>query len=176
MIEIMSHLGGRFYSPRMNTLRMLRLLAASSLVIVSSLAHAQSVQEHVHGHGNQVMPFDLAKTVHVFRMTEDGGTEKVLARGGSPDPEQVRMIRHHLAMEATEFRKGNFGDPARLHSAAMRGLREMQEGAPHMQITYEELPNGAAIRFRTSDIRLVTAVHRWFGAQLSEHGADAQPE
>jgi len=27
-----------------------------------------------------------------------------------------------------------------------------------------------------NDRRLVTALHRWFGAQLSEHGADAEIE
>jgi hypothetical protein len=86
------------------------------------------------------------------------------------------MIQHHLMMEAAEFQKGNFADPAHLHGSGMPGLREMQAGAPGMQITYRALPNGAEIRFRTNDIKLITAVHRWFGAQLSEHGADAQPE
>jgi hypothetical protein len=27
-----------------------------------------------------------------------------------------------------------------------------------------------------TDLRLLTALHRWFGAQLSEHGADARAE
>jgi hypothetical protein len=58
----------------------------------------------------------------------------------------------------------------------MPGLRELQAGAPRLKITYAPLPDGAEIRFRTRDIHLVTAVHRWFGAQLSEHGADARAE
>jgi hypothetical protein len=36
-----------------------------------------------------------------------------------------------------------------------------------------ELPHGAQITFITSDLKLITALHRWFGAQLSDHGADA---
>jgi hypothetical protein len=58
----------------------------------------------------------------------------------------------------------------------MPGLRELQAGAARIQITYRALPEGAEIRFRTRDMKLVTAVHRWFGAQLSEHGADARAE
>jgi len=77
-------------------------------------------------------------------------------------------------MEATAFKKGDFADPAQLHGATMPGLQELQSGAKRIQIAYRPLPAGAEIRFRTSDIRLITAIHRWFGAQLSEHGSDAQ--
>ena len=30
--------------------------------------------------GGQVMPFDLSRTVHLFRMTETGGVQRVLIR------------------------------------------------------------------------------------------------
>ena len=156
--------------------RTVRLLAAAAALALTSLAPAQTVQDHVHGHGHQVMPFDLGKTVHVFRMTEDGGTQKVLVRGDAPQPHQVRLIQEHLRKEAEAFRKGDFADPSHLHGPGMPGLREMQDGAARMQITYRALPDGAEIRFRAPDIKLVTAVHRWFGAQLSEHGADARAE
>lgn len=152
------------------------LLAAAGLLALCTAAPAQTVQQHVHGRGHEVMPFDLGRTVHVFRMTADGGTQQVVVRGDKPQPQQVRMIQQHLAQEAEAFRKGDFGDPAHLHGATMPGLREMQAGAPKMEITYRPLPNGAEIRFRSGDIQLVTAVHRWFGAQLSEHGADARAE
>lgn len=153
-----------------------RMFATVALIACSTLAPAQPAQDHVRGHGHEVMPFDLSKTVHIFRMTEDGGIQKVVMRGDSADPEQVHRIQHHLGMEATEFQKGNFADPAHLHGAAMPGLREMQASASKMQITYHVLPNGAEIQFRAKDITAITAVHRWFGAQLSEHGADARAE
>ncbi|MBK6009207.1 aspartate carbamoyltransferase [Ramlibacter ginsenosidimutans] len=156
--------------------RTLRLLAAAAVLACSFAAPAQTVQEHVHGHGHEVMPFDLGKTVHIFRMTEDGGIQQVVVRGDAADPEQVRMIQHHLALEASDFQQGNFADPGHLHGPAMPGLRELEQGARRMQITYRPLPNGGEIRFRAKDIKLVTAVHRWFGAQLSEHGADARSE
>jgi hypothetical protein len=156
--------------------RGVRLLAIAALACTSTLIAAQTAQEHVHGHGHEVMPFDLAKTIHVFRMTEDGGTQKVVMRGDAQDPEQVHLIQHHLMMEAAAFQQGNFGDPAHLHGASMPGLRELQAGAARMRISYAPRPDGGEIRFRTRDPRLVTAVHRWFGAQLSEHGADARAE
>lgn len=152
------------------------VLVASALLGVSTIAPAQSVQEHVHSHGHEVMPFDLSRTVHVFRMTEDGGIQKVILRGDANDAEQVRLVQHHLGMEAAQFQRGNFEDPAQLHGHQMPGLAEMKAGARRMKITYQPLANGAQIRFQTSDIKLVTAVHRWFGAQLSEHGADARAE
>jgi hypothetical protein len=154
---------------------MAALLAAAFLALPAG-ADAQTMQEHVHSHGHDVMPFDLSKTVHVFRMTEDGGVQQVIVRSSPPDAEQVHMIQHHLMMEAAEFQKGNFADPAHLHGASMPGLAEMRAGAARMQITYSALPNGGEIRFHSNDIKSITAVHRWFGAQLSEHGADARAE
>jgi hypothetical protein len=155
-------------------LRPLKRLIAATLISCSILAGAQTVQEHVHGHGHEVMPFDLARTLHIFQMTEDGGIQQVVMRGDVVDAEQVQLIQHHLMMEAAAFQKGDFTDPAQLHGATMPGLRELRSGAARIQIAYRSLPNGAEIRFKSNDIRLITAIHRWFGAQLSEHGADAQ--
>jgi hypothetical protein len=159
-----------------DVIRSPRFIAAVVLLTLSTFTLAQTVQEHIHGHGHEVMPFDLAKTIHVFRMTEDGGTQAVVLRSPFSDPDQLHLIQHHLSMEAAQFQTGNVADPAHLHGSDMPGLQEMQSGVSRIKITYRALPNGAEIRFRSSDIRLITAVHRWFGAQLSEHGADAKSE
>jgi hypothetical protein len=155
--------------------RIALLLVTVTLLGHPAFALSQTVQQHVHGHGHEVMPFSLAETIHIFRMTEDGGTQKVVVRNRS-SADQIRKIRGHLSKEAAEFQKGNFSDPAHLHGPTMPGLPEMQAGAPRMKITYRELPDGAEIQFQASDIALITAIHRWFGAQLSEHGSDAQAE
>lgn len=118
------------------------------------------------------MPFDVSKAIHVFEMTEDGGIQQVVARDPA-DAKQVMLIQQHLQHEAERFQKGDFSDPATLHGEDMPGLRELSAGANHLVVTYASLSNGGEIRFATQDKRLVTAVHRWFGAQLSEHGADA---
>lgn len=121
------------------------------------------------------MPFDLSRTVHLFRMTETGGVQRVLIRDADAS-EQVALIRGHLEHEARAFQRGDYADPARLHGAQMPGLKELQAGAARVKVIYAALPDGAEIRFETTDPALLTAIHRWFGAQLSEHGADARAE
>lgn len=154
-----------------------RLLAAStiSLLLGSGAAFAESTQEHVHRMSHTVMPFDLSKTVHVFRMTESGGVLKVIAKD-LRTTDQVALIRQHLQHEARRFRQGDYSDPAALHGAGMPGLAELQAGASRIDVSYAEIPAGAEITFATPDLHLLTALHRWFGAQLSEHGADAKAE
>jgi hypothetical protein len=135
---------------------------------------AQTTQQHVHRVGHEVMPFDLSTSVHIFKMTDTGGVQQVVLRDPKAvNPKQVSLIQHHLQHEASEFQKGNFADPATLHGAAMPGLKELQADASKIRVTYSELPSGAQITFETSDVHALTALHRWFGAQLSEHGADA---
>ena len=58
----------------------------------------------------------------------------------------------------------------------MPGLKEIQPGAERVKVSYSSLPDGAEITFETKDPHLLTATHRWFGSQLSEHGADAKAE
>ena len=138
-------------------------------------ALAASSQERIHEMSHHVMPFDMAKTIHIFRMTETGGVEKVLVRDAG-DRDQIALIRQHLKHEAVMFQHGNYSDPAKLHGADMPGLEELQADPGRIKVTYAELPEGAQITFETGDLGLLTAIHRWFGAQLSEHGADARAE
>ena len=138
-------------------------------------ACAQTRQEHVHHMAHSVMPFDVSKTTHIFKMTESGGVQQVVAKDPK-DSEQIALIRQHLQHEAKMFQTGNYSDPAKLHGEDMPGLKELQDGSSQIKVTYAEMPGGAQIFFETTNLRLLTAVHRWFGAQLSEHGADAKAE
>lgn len=150
---------------------MVSLLALPS---ANSLA-AETSQEHVHAMAHHVMPFDMSKTLHIFKMTETGGVQTVVSR----DPaavDQIGMIQMHLKHEAANFESGNYSDPATLHGADMPGLKEIKAGASQIKVTYAANPTGGQITFETSDLHLLTALHRWFGAQLSEHGADAKAE
>jgi len=151
-------------------------LAAFLLLLnYASAALAQTKQEHVHQMAPGVMPFDLSKTVHIFKMTESGGVERVVTKDPSA-ADQIVLIQQHLRHEAASFQRGDYSDPAMLHGATMPGLKELQIGAPHIKVTYFSIPAGAEITFETADLHLLTALHRWFGAQLSEHGADAEAE
>ncbi|NVK43516.1 MAG: hypothetical protein HWE39_19905 [Oceanospirillaceae bacterium] len=148
---------------------------ALALLFVQAGVFAETSQERVHSMSHHVMPFEMAKTVHVFKMTESGGIQRVLARDPS-DAEQIALIRQHLKHEAGRFSHGDYSDPANLHGADMPGLADLQANPAAVEVSYSELPAGAQLTFETKDLRLLTAIHRWFGAQLSEHGADARAE
>jgi hypothetical protein len=150
-------------------------LAAVLVLLNGGLADAQTRQDHVHQMSPGVMPFDVAKTLHIFKMTETGGVERVVAKNPAA-ADQIALIRQHLQHEMMKFQRGDYSDPAMLHGAAMPGLRELQKGASRIKVSYASLPSGAEITFQTADLHLLTALHRWFGAQLSEHGADARAE
>ncbi|MEO7008637.1 MAG: aspartate carbamoyltransferase [Caldimonas sp.] len=152
-------------------------LAVSAVLAAPVPAFTQTTQEHVHHMAHDVMPFDLSTSVHIFRMTESGGVQRVVLRDPKAiKPDQISLIRQHLQHEAKEFQRGDFGDPATLHGAAMPGLKELEAGSSKIKVTYSELPTGAQLTFESSDVHTLTAIHRWFGAQLSEHGADAMSE
>ncbi len=145
------------------------------LIFAHSGACAQTKQEQVHDMSHHVMPFDISKTVHVFRMTESGGIQKVLARDPN-QTDQILLIRQHLSHEAEMFGRGNYSDPTKLHGADMPGTAELRANPSKVKVSYSELPAGAQLSFDTTDLSMLTAIHRWFGAQLSEHGADARAE
>lgn len=145
------------------------------LVLGCTVAMGQTKQEHVHHMGHGVMPFDLAKTTHIFRMTDSGGVQRVVVKDAT-EKDQVALIQRHLQHEAEAFQRGDYSDPASLHGADMPGLKDLQAGAAQINVSYSALPTGAEITFATTNLHLLTAIHRWFGAQLSEHGADATSE
>ena len=151
------------------------MTVAIILLLSSSTVSAQTQQEHVHQMAHSVMPFALSKTIHIFKMTESGGVQRVIMREPG-DSDQIALIQQHLKHEVERFQHGDYTDPAALHGADMPGLKELRAGAAEIQVSYTALPSGAEITFTTSDLHLLTAIHRWFGAQLSEHGADAKAE
>ena len=158
--------------------RQLRDFSRSIMLILAlgcTVALAQTKQEDVHHMGHGVMPFDLAKTTHIFRMTDSGGVERVIVKDARAK-DQVALIQRHLQREAEAFQRGDYSDPSSLHGADMPGLKDLQAGAAQIKVSYSALPAGAEITFETTDLHLLTAIHRWFGAQLSEHGADATSE
>lgn len=133
-------------------------------------------QEHIHEMGQTVMPFDLSKTTHIFRMTDSGGVQSVVVKDDRQDKDQIGLIRQHLRHEAEVFQHGDYADPVALHGKTMPGVSELEKYHAAIAVSYSDLPLGAALTFKTRNRHLVTAIHRWFGAQLSEHGTDATPE
>ena len=119
------------------------------------------------------MPFDLKATTHVFTKTDQGGTQRVVAKDPS-NIGQVRLIRAHLRDIERAFRKGDFSGPSHIHGEDTPGLAELRaakRGA--ISIGLRNVAGGAQLTYRSDDAKLVAALHRWFDAQLSDHGADA---
>jgi hypothetical protein len=164
---------GRLVPPSIIT-ALFAVLASFAIVLLASCASPTQIghQTMVHEMGHRAMPFELSKTQHIFEMTDNGGIQQVIVKNIS-DNEQIALIQEHLQHLATEFRAGDFSTPVSLHGADMPGLKELAAGAARVKIEYTALPNGGQITFTTDNPHLVTAIHRWFGAQLSDHGADA---
>jgi hypothetical protein len=168
-------------SKRLPALRPWMMLAFGVLLALAMIggiwlwlsgAAQRARQAEVAALGSQVMPFDLERTTHIFTEQPDGGLQQVIANEPR-DAAQIALIRAHLLKEAAAFARGDFADPAAIHGGTMPGLTELRASAGQIDVAYSELPNGAQIRYVTSDPTLVRALHAWFKAQLSDHGGHA---
>lgn len=144
---------------------------------VSSTAHAAAAdlprQAEVAKRGADVMPFHLKAATHIFSKTDTGGTQRVVAKDAR-DSVQTRLVREHLHDIQQQFQRGDFSGPTHVHGADMPGLAELKMSKPGaIAVDYSDVEGGAELNYRTSDTKLVAALHRWFDAQLSDHGADA---
>jgi hypothetical protein len=147
-------------------------LLVAALSLPATAADAQR-QAEVAKRGADVMPFSLQATTHVFSKAADGGTQRVVAKDAADAP-QVALVRAHLREIRVQFLKGDFAGPSHIHGADMPGLAALQAAKPgQLGIDYQDVKAGAELTYRTADPKLVAALHQWFDAQLSDHGADA---
>ncbi|MGS2647094.1 hypothetical protein [Streptosporangium sp. G12] len=163
--------------------RVQALAAALALIVVAATAYVLTSlneqwalaarQAEIAARSRQVMPFDLERTTHHFAKSATGGVQTVTSDDPA-DAEQVTLIREHLTAEAAGFGRGDYGDPASIHGGEMPGLRDLEQGHSRIDIRYTELPAGARITYTTSDASLVTALHAWFDAQVTDHGRHAE--
>lgn len=147
--------------------------AGAAPAAIGATAASPQRQAEVAERGARVMPFDLGATSHVFTKSSNGGLQQVLVKN-QRDKEQLRLVRGHLREIAERFQSGDFSAPTRIHGPAMPGLEQLRQARPgEITIHYRELREGAQIRYATSNPALVPALHQWFDAQLSDHGAHA---
>jgi hypothetical protein len=124
--------------------------------------------------GKDVMPFDLAATTHIFSKTSKGGTQQVVTKK-SKDTNQVKLARQHLQEIREQFLKGDFSGPSHIHGQDMPGLADLKTAkSGQISIDYKDVQGGGQLTYNTADASLVTALHKWFDAQLSDHGKDAK--
>ena len=142
--------------------------------LISAIEQTSNVRhDEVARLGQQVMPFNLGQTLHIFSKTKTGGLQQVIAKEPA-NLTQITLIREHLEKISEEFKQGNFADPTRIHGKDMPGLSSLQNaelGA--IKIQYRELADGAEITYTTDNSTLINAIHLWFDAQLSDHAKHA---
>jgi hypothetical protein len=144
-----------------------------ALVSTSSITAEKSRQQTVAERGVDVMPFDLKATTHRFTRTRQGGVQQVLARN-TRDAYQINLIREHLREIAGQFSRGDFSGPDHIHGADMPGLAELKAARPaEIEVQYRSMKTGGEIAYATRNPELVIALHKWFDAQLADHGSDA---
>jgi hypothetical protein len=154
--------------------KMLFLVIAvtASMPFVAHSADTQR-QAEVAKRGADVMPFNLKATTHIFSKSADGGTQRVVAKDKS-DAAQVSLVRTHLRKIQAQFQSGDFSGPSHIHGNDMPGLEQLKAARPgEISIVYQDVEGGAELRYRSAHPELVSALHAWFDAQLSDHGTDA---
>lgn len=136
----------------------------------STLMHRQNM---IHSKSPMVMPFDMSKVTHYFIKTDDGGVLEIKAKD-LKDKTQIPLIRKHLKEEKILFSNADFRDPKTLHGKNMPGLKILSESGKKYKVEYEELPGGAGLTFKSKNPTVINAIHKWFDAQLKDHGKDAK--
>lgn len=148
-------------------------IAAAFIWLPSARAADEARQTEVAKRGAQVMPFALKATTHIFTKADFGGTQRLVVKNAA-DLAQIKLIREHLRDMQARFERADFSGPSYIHGADMPGLAALK-AAKLGAISYlcHDVDGGAELEFRTSDPTLVAAIHTWFDAQVSDHGADA---
>ena len=130
-------------------------------------------EAEVAGRGKDVMPFDLSATTHIFTKNAEGGMQQVVVKKAA-DVKQVNLARAHLKEIREQFLKGDFSGPSHIHGQDMPGLEDLKAAKPgQIAIDYKDVKGGGQLTYKTQDASLVAALHKWFDAQLSDHGKDA---
>ena len=140
-------------------------------------AHADSDepsrQEAVRARSADVMPFDMSAATHIFTKTAAGGIQRVVAKDPG-NTRQIELIRMHLTEIADKFSRRDFSGPQHVHGESMPGLATLKSApAGEISTAYRKVNSGAEIQYSSTNPKIVGALHRWFDAQLSDHGTDA---
>jgi hypothetical protein len=147
-------------------------LAIAAAVPFATYAADAQRQSEVAERGKDVMPFSLKATTHIFTKTSEGGIQRVVAKNVA-DAGQTQFVRQHLQEIREQFLKGDFSGPSHIHGKDMPGLSELKTAKPgQISIRYKDVEGGGELEYKTADATMVAALHKWFDAQLSDHGSD----
>lgn len=147
-------------------------LFAIATTILLVLSTKPNRQEYIHRRGKLVMPFDLDATEHVFTTIPNGGIQRLRVRNPN-DLDNLAAIRQHLQQLRNDFSRGDFTAPKLLHGPLMAGIDILSAKHHRLNIRYSDTCDGAQLSYTSTDPVVVDALHRWFGAQLHDHGSNA---
>ena len=135
----------------------------NAFVLVAAFAF---LGQHAHTPGG--MDFDQDKTVHHFRLAQDGGAIEIEVR----DPANVTLrdtVRMHLRHLAQEFAAGTFDKPFATHGETPDGVPDMIRLKDGIGYGFENTKNGGRVRIRAAGRAARAAVHAFLRYQIREH-------
>jgi hypothetical protein len=133
--------------------------------------HDPSAHAHhaaVDARGARVMGFDQARTVHHFRLYQDGGAIDVAVTDVA-DTADRDAIRQHLPHIARMFAEGRFDAPMLVHDTEVPGTAELTRLRTAVSYTYVETPGGGRVDIVTTQPEALAAVHRFLAFQIADH-------
>ncbi len=151
------------------------MIAVASLLCAAPTAAQHDPSAHAAHHaevdarGARVMGFDQARTVHHFRLYEDGGAIDVAVRDAA-DTTNRDAIRQHLPHIARLFADGRFDAPMLVHATEVPGTAELSRLKASVTYTFVETPAGGRVDIGTTNVEALAAVHRFLAFQIADHG------
>lgn len=149
-----------------------RLVTAGLALIMSTPVIAQQTAgtaPHLDARGKHVMGFDQQKTVHHFRLFEDGGAIEVSVKDKA-DTANLSAIRGHLPHISKLFGEGQFEAPMHVHDTKdIPGVADLARLKSKVTYTFVETPAGGRVDIVTSDKEALEALHAFLRFQITDH-------
>lgn len=125
-------------------------LALAAIICVPLAAHSVDAkrQAEVAKRSPDVMPFSLKAMTDFFTSTNNGGTQRVLAKDVS-DAVQTRFVREHLREIQVKFLRGDFSGPSHIHGNDISGLAQLKAAQPgEISIKYKNVAGAQSSRIK----------------------------
>jgi hypothetical protein len=153
---------------RLATIALASILGAASVSAQHTPAAHDAHHAAVDARGATVMGFDQQRTVHHFRLYDDGGAIDVAVTDAA-DTINRDAIRQHLPHIAALFAEGRFDAPMLVHATELPGTPELSRLKTAVRYTYVETPAGGRVDIVTTNANALAAVHRFLAFQIADH-------
>src|SRR5580704_2810382 len=142
-------------------------LIATLLLATTAIVAQDDHHKGVERRGDHRMGFSHYKTVHHFRLYNDGGAIEVTANDPK-DTESRDQIRMHLSHIAGMFADGNFKAPMLIHDQVPPGVPTLERLKTEIGYRYEDIEAGGRVRIATKNKQALPAVHEFLRFQIAD--------